>query len=253
MKNTPATDRFESLDVLRGVAILGIFAVNILGFAFPFYALSNPTAFPEAMADGGAFWWTVSTAGFQFKFVTIFSALFGAGIVLMLGEDANTEKLSLHHRRMRWLLLIGLAHAYLVWYGDILVPYAVAGFLIAGARVWPPNKLYKVGAALILGTYSFFVLQEFGFLAMDAEMRDETIAEMWAPPPDQINAHIASYRGNIIERLPRLAEDTLMAQLTQGVILLPENHWGNDDRDGAVQIRFLYAALAERKPMWLRA
>lgn len=217
----PAHDRIESLDVLRGVAILGIFAVNIVGFGLPWFALSNPTAVPGFFDDNAAFWWTVSTSLFQFKFITLFSVLFGAGIILMLGEESPSARQRLHRSRMFWLFLIGMAHCYFLWFGDILAPYALAGFLVSGARVWRSSKLLLVGAILITLNFGLFFLQDWGLQFMSAEELAEMNAEMWAPPPEKVAEIIATYRSGFLDRLPSTIEQSFLAQMVQGVFLAP--------------------------------
>ena len=66
------------------------------------------------------------------KLMSIFVMLFGAGVLLFSTRAADRGSRSgvLHYRRMFWLLVFGLVHAYLIWYGDILVLYAVCGMLL---------------------------------------------------------------------------------------------------------------------------
>jgi uncharacterized protein len=84
--------------------------------------------------------------------MTIFSMLFGAGLVLM-GDRAAARGASLrgvYYRRVLWLLVIGLIHAYLIWSGDILVLYAECGLLLYLFRNLSPKTLIIVGASLML-------------------------------------------------------------------------------------------------------
>ena len=212
---SPQTNRFESLDALRGVAILGIFAVNIFAFAFPWYALANPSAF-TAYEDNGAFWWGLSAGIFQFKFITIFSALFGAGIMLTLGKDASESEISLHRHRMFWLLMIGIIHNYLLWYGVILAPYAIAGFLLIGARHWTTKRLLKAGSILIMLNYILYYLQDLGLQFIPAEDLVSIIEESWAPPPEAIQAEFDLFRSSYFDRLPHTLFSALMGHLMQG-------------------------------------
>ncbi|MEL7486797.1 MAG: hypothetical protein AAGJ87_06230, partial [Pseudomonadota bacterium] len=215
MVHTPAQDRHQSIDGLRGVAILGIFAVNIFAMAYPWLAMSNPSLFPDAFNDQGRAVWTAMVGVFQFKFITIFSALFGAGMVLMLGEEKNREKLPIHRRRMFWLFLIGMAHCYLLWFGDILVPYAIVGFFVAAARQWRASTLYSVGAVLIVLNFGLFWLQDFSFQFVPPEDLAEITSEMWAPPPDKLQEMVDAYRSGILDRLPYTAQQSMFAQLSQ--------------------------------------
>ena len=215
MDHAPKSDRHQSIDALRGIAVLGIFAVNIFAMAYPWLAMSNPLLFPEAFNDAGRGVWTVMVGLFQFKFITIFSALFGAGIVLMLGEEKNREKLPIHRRRMFWLLMIGLFHCYILWYGDILVPYAVIGFFVAATRQWSARKLLIVAALFIVLNYGVFWLQDWSFQFLPPEELAEISNEMWAPPPEKLQEMIATYRSNLFARLPSTIEQSFLAQATQ--------------------------------------
>ncbi|MEM8771905.1 MAG: DUF418 domain-containing protein [Pseudomonadota bacterium] len=214
----PRIDRFESLDVLRGVAILGIFAVNIFAFGFPWYVIGNPSVFEEFF-NSGEFWWTLSTTAFQFKFITIFTMLFGAGIVLFLGTEKPNPKTPLHRRRMFWLFIIGMMHNYLLWYGDILAPYAIAGFLVAGARRWGPITLFIVGFILIIFNFGLFSLQSMGFDYMSPEEIAEMKSQMWAPGAEQLTEELAQYRSGFFERLPFTSQAAFMSQMMQGLFL----------------------------------
>ncbi len=219
----PRKDRFESLDVLRGVAVLGIFAVNVLAMGFPWTVLSNPTVFAQFHEAGGRFWHTVSATFFQFKFITLFSAMFGAGMVLMLGgerdETSASAETALHRRRMGWLFVIGMIHCHLIWYGDILVPYAIAGLIVVGARFWPVRRLIGVGALLITANFALFAMEDIGVRMMDPAERAELQAEIWSPPPQAIEEDLDLYRGNFIERLPGAAGQSLLAQSAQTFFL----------------------------------
>lgn len=152
-RSQPVTlgERIDSLDVLRGVAILGILLMNIVTFSMVLSAYTNPSVYNDL---SGADWWTWLTLHLfvDQKFMTMFSVLFGSGVCIFM-ERATAK----HHAawklqlsRMGWLLLIGLLHAYLIWYGDILVSYAVAGVVIALVRSWRPMTLLLVGIVVML-------------------------------------------------------------------------------------------------------
>jgi uncharacterized protein len=126
-----ASDRLESLDVLRGVALLGILAMNIRAMGTPFGAYVYPLAFWEHEGASRAAYIATSIV-FDLKMMGIFSMLFGAGVLLYAAKatPGGRAPTGLWFRRMFWLLVIGLCHAYLIWYGDILVPYALCGILV---------------------------------------------------------------------------------------------------------------------------
>ncbi|HYE02532.1 MAG TPA: hypothetical protein VD963_04785, partial [Phycisphaerales bacterium] len=148
----PTPSRCASLDAVRGLAVLGILAMNITSFASPSSAYMDPRVQGFAGVDRAS-WWIVHLL-FDVKMMTIFSALFGAGIALMADRAlrASGRPAVLHYRRMFWLLLVGLAHAYLLWYGDILVLYALCGMLVYPLRRLRPRTLIVLGLAIMLVT-----------------------------------------------------------------------------------------------------
>jgi uncharacterized protein len=144
-------ERVASVDVLRGVAVLGILAMNIVSFGWPQSVYFNPLR-------GGGFdgldrvLWIVNHLVFEMKMMTLFSMLFGAGLVLMR-ERADSQGRSIrktYYRRVLGLLAIGLAHSYLIWSGDILVMYAQCGLLLYPLRRLSARTLLVLGVAALL-------------------------------------------------------------------------------------------------------
>src|SRR5208282_185692 len=143
-------ERIASIDVLRGFALLGILPMNIQYFSMISAAYGNPTAYGDL--HGANYWvWLLCHVLADQKFMTIFSMLFGAGIFLMTSRIETTGKPSaaLHYRRMGWLILFGLAHAYLLWSGDILVAYGMCGLLVYLCRKLRPRTLLVLGLLTI--------------------------------------------------------------------------------------------------------
>jgi len=144
----PAADpeRIVPIDVLRGFALLGILVMNIQSFAMPDAAYMNPTAYGDLSGANFAVWLLSHVFADQ-KFMTIFSMLFGAGIVLMTSraEARQGRSAALHYRRMGALWVIGMLHAYLLWYGDILYSYAMCGLLVYLFRNFRPRWLMTLG------------------------------------------------------------------------------------------------------------
>lgn len=144
------SDRIASLDILRGVAILGILVMNIYAFAMPFPAYTNPLL----MGGTGSLnlgTWFFTHIFFDQKFLSIFAMLFGAGIVLMTGRaSAKGAKYGrIFYRRQFWLLLIGALHAYFIWFGDILFMYAAIGALAYLFRNLAPRTLVIIACGLL--------------------------------------------------------------------------------------------------------
>lgn len=169
------TERIDSIDVLRGVAVLGILTINIFGFALPSMASFNPTVVePLSQADWVAFF--LAWFAFEGSQRAIFSMLFGAGVILftsrvMASERAPFEK-SLYYRRTLWLIAFGLIDAYILfWPGDILFHYGLAGLFLYFMRDWSPRKLLIAAGVLFV----LLGLLRFGF--MSAMTLVETMAE----------------------------------------------------------------------------
>src|SRR5918993_565075 len=122
-------ERIEILDVLRGFAVCGILIGNMQWF-------SGYGMMPPAVAQRGAAADQITHFLVHFfvegKFYSIFSFLFGFGFALQIAraEMRGDLKASLFKRRLFWLLIIGLLHAYLLWAGDILSVYAATGFVL---------------------------------------------------------------------------------------------------------------------------
>jgi len=130
-----AQERVRLLDALRGFAILGILLANMLLFSgYVFLTHESAAELTTATADHIAVF--LIDALVDGKFYSLFSFLFGVGfaIQLMRAEKRNDQFVSLFRRRLLILLFIGLAHGYLLWYGDILSIYALTGFLLIPFR-----------------------------------------------------------------------------------------------------------------------
>ena len=142
------TDRIVALDLIRGIAVLGILAVNLPGFAGPSMAVLTPhvphPAGPlDEMAFAGIF------VAFEGKMRALFTLLFGASLVLFVdqAEARGRDGEILQMRRLGWLLVFGLLHFFLFWWGDILFLYALSGIAVMFLRGIPPVPLV-VGALI---------------------------------------------------------------------------------------------------------
>jgi len=126
-----AGSRVETLDVLRGFALLGILAMNIRAMSGPAGAYLYPYALWDYEGASRAAY-IFTSVFFDLKMMGLFSMLFGASVLLYAGKPgpADQAPTGLWFRRMWWLLVIGLMHAYLIWGGDILVTYALCGMLL---------------------------------------------------------------------------------------------------------------------------
>jgi uncharacterized protein len=164
MSLSPVAVRERNLivDVLRGAALFGILAANMRGFAAPgsvYFAhhlmWTGADRAVQALVD------TVITG----KFITIFAVLFGVGFIIQM-DRASTGGAGFFLRRMAGLFLIGLAHAFGFWWGDILLVYAVCGLVLPLFRRLSAPALFRWGLTLywapVVAYAAFFVATLFG-------------------------------------------------------------------------------------------
>ena len=151
--------RLVTLDVLRGVAVMGILAINIAAFALPLDAYLNPRAL-GLESDADLVSWAASFVLIEGKMRGLFSLLFGASMLLVIerAEAASEPADAVHFRRMGWLLLFGLVHYYFIWHGDILSLYAAIGIVAWFLHGSSPRALVRAAVALILAQFLLFAL-----------------------------------------------------------------------------------------------
>ena len=203
--------RVASVDLLRGVCLLGILIMNIQSFAMPHAAYLNPTLFGSLDgADGLA--WALGRLGFDCKFLNLFSMLFGASLILA-GDHTRPV------RRLLWLVVLGLAHAYLVWYGDVLFTYGVVGLAVFGARRWGAARLVGVGLALLLASPIAA-----GLLGLLSDPLPAWLAQAIGEHLDarSVAPELAAYQGGWLAQTPIRAALSFEAQTTG---LLLETGW----------------------------
>ena len=168
--------RITSLDLIRGVAVLGILLMNAVAFKF------GPGPYFNLSAGGSETWldWTVGIFGEVFvdqKFMGLFSLLFGAGMILFIDRAASRGRRAVRLNLWRnvLLLIIGILHT-IIWYGDVLMAYAIASFFLVAMRKLPNWALISVGAivfALSIGC---------SLLAQNmANTTDVSLSGLWTP------------------------------------------------------------------------
>lgn len=195
---TPPSERIVGLDALRGFALLGILIINIRVFSMPEVVLFNPTAYGDF--TGANFWaWFLGHVFARQKFITLFTVLFGAGVILFTRSDRKRGQSSivLYYRRCLWLIIFGLAHAYLLWYGDILVAYGICGLAVVLLRANPPEKLARFGVALLVVPSA---------LELISGLTDPVMLQTaWQPAETALQAEIDAYRGSWWEQMDHRA------------------------------------------------
>lgn len=120
------TKRFREVDILRGIALLGIVIVNMLFFHSP-YIYFDPFTWYQLPADQQTY--QIIDIWFQGSFYPLFAMLFGFGLATQY-EKMQTAFLRFGMKRMGVLLVIGILHVLLFWAGDILITYAASGFVL---------------------------------------------------------------------------------------------------------------------------
>ena len=147
MNTVHASPRFFQLDVLRGVAILGLLLLNIsaMGFVALGYVNFSPILLSDQIVD------VVNALLFDGRFRSLFSLLFGIGLFLQmqkLTQDGMVE-LSPIKSRLKWLLVFGILHCTFIWAGDILIIYALSGLFILKYIHLPTDKMLNTAIKFI--------------------------------------------------------------------------------------------------------
>ena len=155
--------RIASLDILRGVALLGVLLLNILGFGMASAGYFHPLVGLGKNPELNYAVWGIMNLFFEGSMRGLFSLLFGAGIVLFatgFGTRSGKEKGAfLHYKRTFFLLLFGMFDSFvLLWTGDILILYAMAGALLYPLRNARPKTLLILSATVLLCTSILFAV-----------------------------------------------------------------------------------------------
>jgi uncharacterized protein len=219
----PSDQRIDALDVLRGFAVLGILVMNIQTFSMPMAAYLNPTAYGSLEGINGVVW-GISHLLTDQKMMALFSMLFGAGIVLFCerADAAGRSVAGFHYRRNAWLLIFGLLHGYLLWYGDILFLYALCAFVLYPLRNKSARTLVKLAIVFLSVSSIMYLLTAFGLQSMPEEDLAAQIMPQWQPTAEQINTEIAAYQGNWMSQMALRVPTTLEMQ---GLALVLWGFW----------------------------
>lgn len=200
-------ERYATLDVIRGVAVMGILLANIVAFGLPEAAYFSPLAWGGSEGIDRVAWF----ANFLFvegRMRGLFSFLFGASMLLVIerAEANGRSGAQVHVARMFWLFVIGCLHLYLLWWGDILAHYALVGTVaLLFARLSVPALLIASLFALVLAV----IFSSGGAAALFAAAPQATAAQVasWdafalafgVPPAAHLQAEIAAVRGSLAD------------------------------------------------------
>jgi len=219
LQSKSLNNRIHSLDLLRGFAVLGILIMNITNFSHVNVAYMNP------MIGAGLEGYNQYFHAFNYifadtRFMSIFSILFGAGVVLFTtnAESKGKRAGELHFKRMFWLLLFGFVHAYLIWEGDILVTYAICGCLIFLLRKKTIRALLIMSIILFIVPITFNLMTYYG---LSIDELESTFA-FFHPSSEQIATEIKIMQGSFLEQMPIRLENAIEFQT---FVFLIETFW----------------------------
>ena len=208
-------NRIYSLDLLRGFAVLGILIMNITSFSQISMVYMNPTI------GFGLEGYNKYFHGFNYifadtRFMSIFSILFGAGVVLFTQRiEAKGKRVhALHYKRMFWLLVFGLIHAYFIWAGDILVAYAICGSIVFFFRKKSTRKLFMLTVILFLVPISLNFVTYYGMRAAELE----STFTFFDPSAEEIASQTQAMRGSYLDQMPLRVDDAIQIQTIGFVI-----------------------------------
>jgi uncharacterized protein len=198
--------RNTAIDTLRGFGVLGILIMNIQYFSMIQGAYFNPTAYGDL--TGINMWvWILSHIFADQKFMTVFSILFGAGVIMIVSriEAGGGSALKIYYRRIIMLILIGLAHAYLLWSGDILVAYGCCGLVVYLFRKARPLRLLIFGMLTISISTAIYLFFGWSMKFWPPEAITGMM-EFWKPTSEMIQIEIAArqdgWLGQLGYRIP---------------------------------------------------
>jgi uncharacterized protein len=170
-----AGDRIDSLDFIRGLAVMGILAANIVAFGQPFAAYMYPDAFavPHGAADDWL--WVAQFVVIDGKMRGLFTLLFGAGLMLFMEKAwARGATRWLQARRLFWLALFGLLHFYLLWRGDILFLYAIAGSAALLCLGWQARTQLTIGLlGYLAGAIFYAAAMMFPYMIAETDLGEQ--------------------------------------------------------------------------------
>lgn len=245
---TRAGHRCDTIDALRGAALFGILLVNIQGFAWGVSAPSMGLLFQGSpYCDIETVYFT--TLFLEHKIYPLFCFCFGYGfaIMAMRWRAGGLNACAVHQRltrRLNFMLMLGLAHGFLVWYGDILARYAIAGYFMRSYASLGPRRLLRsmrLWASLTVGFGASLVL--ISWLFSDTPVPSDAIERMLA------HAHAYS-DGSYLDALRARASDYL-AVLASWLFLIPQAVLLFLAGAFVARMRWLQDPARHRKP-WLR-
>lgn len=217
-------DRIVLLDALRGLGVLGILLCNAPDFAVIPALSESVSRWPHGTGPETLSVWAVTQWLFQRKFVTLFSMLFGVSLFLVGGDRTDPQRSATLVRRLAWMAVFGLLHGFAIWYGDILLSYALAGFAMLKARAWSTGRLLKTGIAIWAVLSLLFIAGPILSTFEPAASAAARMAKAGAIHAQQTAAFSGdawtSLVGNAKERLQRLAGEPVIVLMTSALMMI---------------------------------
>ena len=170
--------RIDTLDFIRGIAVMGILAANIVAFGQPMDAYMYPSAFLTEPGDPGGWMWIAQFILIDGKMRGLFTLLFGAGMYLFMEKAwARGATRKLQAWRLAILMVFGMIHFFFIWPGDILFYYALFGFIALGCIGWSVKAQLSMGlAGYIVGALLVGAALSFPWLMTDTAFGESTPA-----------------------------------------------------------------------------
>lgn len=162
-----SSERIEVIDIIRGFAILGIFVVNMEDFRAPWLYLEIGTLWDSTIDIGAQIFVDIFA---QSSFYTLFSFLFGFGMMIFKERtiQRNRSFFFMNTKRIFWLLIIGIVHAFLVWHGDILISYAGVGIILYFFHMVKPRTLL-IWSFSIITVSSYLIARLLNFIDINTQ------------------------------------------------------------------------------------
>lgn len=214
---SPRSPRIRAIDALRGTALLGILPMNMHIFALFPSSVVYPYA-SEFTDRTNMIVWTALRFVIGNKDLSMFSMLFGAGLLLLFESRSRSGERPerVHLRRMAVLFAFGMVHAYFVFSGDILVTYALVGVLVYHLRNLSARVLIAIGSAAYLVPVGLLFAAHFLLPLLPAETV-QGVSEQIRPTPEQIAEYCTAYGEGWWDQM-RVRVPTALANQTVAVI-----------------------------------
>ncbi|MEO4054234.1 DUF418 domain-containing protein [Solibacillus sp. CAU 1738] len=200
---TEVNERVHTLDILRGFSLLGILLVNMFGFYLPMPHIDLSQWFTEAK---DIIWHQTLDIYVQSSFYPLFSILFGYGLAMQFMKSKKTDVnfYKFAPKRLVILLIIGLIHAFLIWWGDILTMYAFCGFFLLALIRLKSGWLITIAITLngLMHAFILFLYSAAGLLLEEVDARFVDIVKV----QDAITAYgVGSWTDAFMQRLTDLS------------------------------------------------